>query len=62
MVSIAEERFDRLRTAMTYMVSEATDEEDLDAMLSAAARPEAVQQLGRMPQRKFFCNDRHDAL
>ena len=45
---VIEERFDEVPTAVTDLVSEATDEEKLDAMLRAAARAQTVEQLGRM--------------
>ena len=45
---VIEERFDEVPTAVTDLVSGAMDEEKLDAMLSAAARAQTVEQLGRM--------------
>jgi hypothetical protein len=45
---VIEERFDQVPTAVTDLVSEAKDEEKLDAMLSAAARAQTVEQLARM--------------
>jgi hypothetical protein len=45
---VIEQRFDEVPTAVTDLVSGATDEEKLDAMISAAARAQTVEQLGRM--------------
>ena len=45
---VIEERFDQVPTAVTDLVSGVTDEKKLDAMLSAAARAQTVEQLGRM--------------
>ena len=47
-LGVIEERFDQVPTAVTDLVSEVTDEEKLDAMLSAAVRAQTVEQLGRM--------------
>ena len=47
-LGVIEERFDQVPTAVTDLVSEVTDEGKLDAMLSAAARAQTVEQLGRM--------------
>jgi predicted transposase/invertase (TIGR01784 family) len=47
-LGVIEERFDQVPTAVTDLVSEVTDGEKLDAMLSAAARAQTVEQLGRM--------------
>jgi hypothetical protein len=45
---IVEERCDQVPPTMPDMVLEVTDEENFDAMLSAAARAQTVEQLGRM--------------
>ena len=45
---VIEERFDQVPTTVTDLVSGVTDEDKLDAMLSAAARAQTVEQLDRM--------------